>query len=218
MYRPSNTIDRCPNAPGKILYIRNRKRLDPVKQTGQTLLTRVRRVADQPARAEFDDLYRPLVTQYALDCGLSDNDAARTADECIVAMTAFVTGPTYDARAKTLKYAMWTTARQLLQRYTPDNSRPTGSCTTPAPATPGPDAKFERIWYDAHRNHCLDQLRIETSHAQFDAYYRIAVDRWPIERVCANYSLTHEQAAALYSRLNARMHRLMMNLVGSPTP
>ena len=82
------------------------------------------------------------------------------------------------------------------------------------PADQEPDEEFERIWNDEHLRHCLEQLRIEVDFKTFEAFRRLALDQWPVERVCQRYDLTPQYVYAMKSRLTQRLRRLMQSLLG----
>jgi hypothetical protein len=89
-----------------------------------------------------------------------------------------------------------------------------GFLEKPAGGEQRSDDDFERIWTDEHLRHCLEQLRIEVEAVTFEAFRRIVLDTWPVERICMKYQLTPQYVHAMRSRLTERLRRLMRSLIG----
>ena len=181
--------------------------------TRRTLLTRVRGRGDPRAWKEFVGLYRSLVGRYARARGLSAADAKDVAADCMDALAEHVASPDYDPSGGRFKRWLRGLVRAALREraeaasVAPDSERQSH-------AEPTPDEVFERIWGDEHLRHCLEQLRIEVEFKTFEAFRRLALDQWPVERVCETYDLTPQYVCAMKSRLTQRLRRLMQSLLG----
>ena len=188
-----------------------------VDTTRLTLLTRVRDRDDSRAWDEFTGLYRRLFLRYAGVCGLSGHEAEDAAEACMAVLADHVSSPDYDAGGIGFKRWMAALARRCVRNATRERARTPDAATsseTQPHVEPEPDEEFERIWNDEHLRHCLEQLRIEIEFKTFEAFRRLALDQWPVERVCQRYDLTPQYVYAMKSRLTQRLRRLMQSLLG----
>ena len=80
--------------------------------TRPALLTRVKDRGDKHAWTDFVSIYRSIVTRYGMAHGLPAKQAENLAEDCIAALAALVTGPTYDGTCHGVK--RW--LRGLLQK------------------------------------------------------------------------------------------------------
>lgn len=185
--------------------------------TRRTLLARVKDRDDSRAWEEFAGLYRSLLQRYAGVRGLSGSEAEDAAETCMAALGDHVSSLDYDPDGIGFKHWVAALARRCVQNATRERARTSEVATSPEtqpPAEPEPDEEFERIWNDEHLRHCLEQLRIEVEFKTFEAFRCLALDGWPVDRVCERYDLTPQYVYAMKSRLTQRLRRLMQSLLG----
>ena len=135
----------------------------------------------------------------------------------MAALADHVASPEYDPSTGKFKRWLRTLAQRRVQKLLAEVDRRAGGMlnhTERQRAEPTSDEAFERIWNDEHLRHCLEQLRIEVEFKTFEAFRRMVLDQWPIERVCQRYDLTPQYVYAMKSRLTQRLRRLMQGLLG----
>ena len=188
-----------------------------VDATRRTLLERVKDREDSRSWREFSDLYRLLLVRYASARGLSADEAGKLSEDCMTAIAQYVASPDYDPGHGGFKHWLAALVRRRVQTASRRRGLDSGRAAdheVQGELEPRPDVEFERIWRDEHLRHCLEQLRIEVEFKTFEAFRRLVLDEWPVERVCETYDLTPQYVYAVKSRLTQRLRRLMRGLLG----
>ena len=202
-----------PNRLGRDLLTNQGK---SVKSIRETLLMRLRHSGDPSAWSEFIDIYQPLLTRYARARGLGDSGAKLAVAACLAAIQEYVADSSFKASAEHFK--QWVARRtvyaveQAVSGNVPIRCNP--STVEATREGPSPDDEFERIWSEEHRRHGLNQLRAETDFKTFEAFHRIVVDGWSLERVSEHYELNPEYVRAMMSRLTRRLEFFQRGVLG----
>ena len=200
-------------------YTGSNKRGTPnqMDTTRVSLLLRLKANADSRVWLEFTAIYRPILMRYARACGLDAHDAEDIAQECLAQVHQSIGRFEYDKRRGGFK--RW--LRVMVKRRVINRLRKRGECQAesgvfrrPQERESLPEDEFEKIWLDEHVRHCLGKLRDEVEPQTCEAYQRLALDDWSVEKVCQTYGITANNAYVIKSRLTARLRELMAELIG----
>jgi len=187
--------------------------------TRVSLLLRLKARDNSQAWQEFTAIYRPILLRYARACGLDTHDAEDIAQECLTQVNQFIGRFEYDKRRGGFKrWLRVMVKRRVINRLRKrrECQAETGVFKRPQERERLPEDEFERIWLDEHLRHCLGKLRTEVEPRTCEAYQRLALDGWSVEKVCQVYDITANNAYVIKSRLTARLRELMAEIIGEP--
>ena len=185
--------------------------------TRVSLLLRLKARDNSQAWQEFTAIYRPILLRYARACGLDAHDAEDIAQECLAQVNLSIGRFEYDKRRGGFK--RW--LRVMVKRRVINRLRKRRECLAesgvfrrPQEREELPEDEFERIWLDEHLRFCLTKLRDEVEPRTCEAYQRLALDGWTVEKVCETFGITANNAYVIKSRLTARLRELMAEIIG----
>ena len=185
--------------------------------TRVSLLLRLKARDNSQAWREFTAIYRPILLRYARACGLYAHDAEDIAQECLAQVNLSIGRFEYDKRQGGFK--RW--LRVMVKRRVINRLRKRRECLAesgvfrrPQDREALPEDEFEKIWLDEHLRFCLSKLRDEVEPRTCDAYQRLALDGWSVEKVCRTFGITANNAYVIKSRLTVRLRELMAEIVG----
>jgi RNA polymerase sigma-70 factor (ECF subfamily) len=185
--------------------------------TRASLLLRVRDRGDSLAWGEFDTLYRPLLKRYASARGLGADDAEDVAQHCLLTVARKIREFEYDPTRG--RFRAW--LRKLVNdhvssvfRRRREQAARTGDFERPQEREPLPDEEWERIWLEEHLKYCMNLVRKQVAPQTFEAFYRVAIEDWPVERTCQELGMTANQVYVAKSRMTRRLQALMRDLAG----
>lgn len=185
--------------------------------TRASLLIRVRNPADSQAWEEFVALYRPLLVRYARARGLDANDAEDVAQHCLAAIAQKISAFRYDRQRG--RFRSWLRrivnnhVSNLLRRHR-ERLAETHDFERPQQREESPDEAWEKIWLEEHLKYCMKQVRTQLTPHTFEAFHRVAIEGWPVEKVCAALGMSANQVYLAKSRVTRRLRGLMCELVG----
>lgn len=185
--------------------------------TRASLLLRLKSRDNSLAWQEFATIYRPILLRYAQACGLDAHAAEDIAQDCLAQVNQAIGRFDYDKRRGGFKrWLRVMVKRRVINRWRKRNDAPADSSAFDRPQTREqlPEQDFERIWLDEHLRHCLGKLRNEVDPQTCDVFQRLALDDWPVDKVCATYAITPNNAYVIKSRLTARLRQMMSELLG----
>ncbi len=185
--------------------------------TRASLLKRVKDQEDADAWREFVGLYRPLLVRYASARGLPADDAEDVAQHCLGAMTQKLADFEYDPGKG--RFRAWlrrivdNRVNSMFRRRRELPAR-TGDFDRPHERERPPDEAWEQIWLEEHLKLCLRQVRVQVAPTTYDAFHRVAIDDWPVEKVCESLGMSPNQVYVAKSRVTRRLQDLMRDLLG----
>ncbi len=166
---------------------------------------------------EFTAIYRPILLRYVRTCGLSTHDAEDIAQECLAQVNQSIKRFEYDKRRGTFK--RW--LKVMVKRRVIDRLRRRRECQVdsavfkrPQKREALPEGEFEKIWLGAHLRFCLKKLRNEVEPQTCEAYQRLVLDGWSVDKVRQTFNITANHVYVIKSRLTARLRELMTELIG----
>ncbi len=187
--------------------------------TRASLLLRLKARDNSLAWQEFTAIYRPILLRYARACGLDAHDAEDIAQECLAQVNLSIGRFEYDKRRGGFK--RW--LRVMVKRRVINRLRKRRECLaesgvfrSPQVREELPEDEFEKIWLDEHLRFCLTKLRDEVEPRTCEAYQRLALDGWTVDKVCETFGITANNAYVIKSRLTARLRDLMAEIIGDP--
>ena len=185
--------------------------------TRVSLLLRLKTRDNSLAWQEFAAIYRPILVRYARACGLDAHDAEDISQECLAQINLSIGRFEYDNRRGGFK--RW--LRVMVKRRVINRLRKRRECLAesgvfrrPQEREELPEDAFEKIWLDEHLRFCLTKLRDEVEPRTCDAYQRLALDGWPVDKVCRTFGITANNVYVIKSRLTARLRELMAEIIG----
>ena len=187
--------------------------------TRVSLLLRLKADDNSLAWGEFTAIYRPILLRYARACSLDAHDAEDIAQECLAQVNQSIGRFEHDRRRGGFKrWLRVMVKRRVISRFRKrrECQAESGVFRRPQEREGPPEDEFEKIWLDEHLRHCLVKLREEVEPRTCEAYQRLALDGWSVEKVCQTYDITASNAYVIKSRLTARLRELMAEIVGEP--
>lgn len=165
--------------------------------TRKTLLEKLKDVDDRDSWQEFFSLYHGRVYHFALQRGMSAQEAEDVVQETFVSATKNIPQFNYDSsrgkfRSWLLHLAQWRIGdefrkRPRLQVSAPsaDDQRRTGFLERIADPAPGRDleARIDQEWRQAVLDIALQRVKARVSAKQFQAYDLYVVKGWPAAKV-----------------------------------
>ena len=187
--------------------------------TKSTIILRLKEDDNSQAWREFEAIYRPLLVRYARECGLDSFEAEDIAQECLTEVYRHINRFVYDKQRGGLKRWLRVMAKRRVinqRRKRRAFQAESGEFDRPQEREVLPEDAFEAIWLSEHLRYCLERIREEVQPQTCEAFQRLALDGWPVEKVCRTYDITPNNAYAIKARLTGRMRTLMAEIIGEP--
>lgn len=189
---------------------------DLVETTRSSLLIRIRNRGDAQAWATFDDIYRPMLTRFALSLGLNRADADDVVQHCMSAVVDQLETFRYDREQGRFKAWLRTLVGNRVRDLWRKRARTPASVEwehIPA-RDPSPDRAFEQFWLEEHLRHCLRELRREVSSRDYRAFERYAIEQRPADEVAEELGISRGNLHTIKWRLTERIAQKMKALLG----
>ena len=180
---------------------------DP-QQTRSTLIEGVRDLTDTERWEEFDRLYRPMLTRYARDRGLKQDEIDEIVQECMIAIVERISN--FEKRSSFRNWLrgmvehkvadMFRRRPQELQALTRDFSGLNGREKTPIEL-------WEREWNRAHLLHCMSMLRSEVAEHTWQAFHMYVIEEKSVEHIARVLGMTPNQVYVAKSRMMNRIEQ-----------
>lgn len=187
--------------------------------TRSSLLRRVRNLGDRSAWREFDTLYRPLITGYALRAGMGPDAAEEITQQCLAAIVAAI-----HKFQERVSFRAWLRGmvRRKIADYLADRSRHRRADTVVIMQTPddgeGPDELWEKEWNRAHLLYCVESLRSEFAEHTFEAFVLYVLHSLPVPQISTRLGMTPNQIyvakSRVLQRIRERFHETLDSLYG----
>jgi RNA polymerase sigma-70 factor (ECF subfamily) len=188
-----------------------------METTRPSLLLRIRDRSDAAAWAEFDSIYRPMLSRIAAARGLDPATADDIVQECMAAVHRHIGGFQYDPERGRFKGWLRTLVnnrfRNLL-RDKHDYLAESEDFKRPQEREQSPEDLFDQMWREEHLKHCLRQIRDEVEDSTFRAFVAYVIEEQSVESVCEELRMSPNQVHAIKSRLTRRLHARMTELMG----
>jgi RNA polymerase sigma-70 factor (ECF subfamily) len=182
--------------------------------TSPSLLIRIRNRGDQPAWAQFVDIYQPLIHRFARKRGLQEADAADLTQEVLRAVALAVERLDYDPRRGTFRGWLFTVVRNKLCNFLESRQRQIqGSGDTgvqealneqPAPVQ-GPEAEWEREYERRLFSWAAEQVKRTVHDNTWQAFWQTAVEGKSGQEVARALDMSVAAVHLAKSRVMARL-------------
>lgn len=186
--------------------------------TRASLLLRIRNRGDMAAWAEFDAIYRPLLTLYARSRGIDPSAAEDVVQECMTSVHKHIDEFEYDPGKGRFKGWLRTLVNNRFRNLLRDRRDQTAESQDfkrPQEREAEPDEIFDRIWQQEHLKHCLRTVRDEVEETTFRAFVAYVIEDQPIEKVCSELNMNPNQVHAIKFRITKRIQKRMIELLGA---
>ena len=185
--------------------------------TRPSLLLRIRDREDSRAWTTFDEIYRPMLSRFALSLGLNNADAEDVVQHCMSAVVGKLETFEYDRGAGRFKSWLRTLvnnrARDLWRKRRATAAKP-DELAQIVDDNPQPEEAFERIWMEEHLRHCLRELRAEVDPRDYRAFELYAIEQQDAASVSATLGISRGNLHTIKWRLTERVAAKMRALLG----
>jgi RNA polymerase sigma factor (sigma-70 family) len=194
--------------------------MEEIPKTRPSLLVRIRDPQDEPAWAEFVEIYEPLVYRLARRRGFQHADAVELTQEVLLAVASAIDRWEPDPARGKFRTWLFRIARNLMINWLAREQRhPRASGDSrvrdlldqqPAPA--GEDsALFEEEYKRQAFRWAAEQIRGRFHETTWKAFWRTSVEGEPIKQVAGTLGIT---AGAVYIARSRVMARLRQTIEG----
>jgi RNA polymerase sigma-70 factor (ECF subfamily) len=190
--------------------------------TRASLLLRLRDARDKDARAEFVQLYVPLVYGYVRKQGLQDADAAYLAQDVLQAVAGAIGRLDYDPGRGSFRNWLFTVVRRKRSNWqaspsTWNRAQESGDTATPqlleqCPAPERDEAEWDTEWQRRLYDWASARVRREVTDATWQAFWRTAFDGQPVKQVAADLGISAGAVYIARSRILARLKELVQSV------
>ncbi|MCG3132715.1 MAG: hypothetical protein FLDDKLPJ_03581 [Phycisphaerae bacterium] len=188
--------------------------------TRSTLIERVRRLDDVGGWAEFDRLYRPLLTRYARQRGLSGPDAEDVAQESLEVVFRRIQD--FKKRKSFRGWLRRIVENKVMHQMTRLRRAARGggdAAIDLACASGGTPAEiWERHWNQTHLLYCLSTLREDFAEHTLRSFEMYVLQQRPVDEICRTLGMTRNHVYVaknrIMRRLRERFEALMSSLYG----
>ncbi|MEO1614419.1 MAG: sigma-70 family RNA polymerase sigma factor [Planctomycetota bacterium] len=196
-------------------------RVQPVPETRDTLLLRLRDPADQAAWDEFVELYRPVIYRIAIARGLQHADAMDLLQTVFVSVAQSI--DRWEKQTPATKFRHWllrvakNATLNAVTRRPPDQAGAGVTDLLKAYARPD-DETSSRIDWEYRRqlyNHAAERVRSEVEPDTWRAFSMTAIDGIKIEVAASELGKSVGTIYASRSRVMKRLSQAIDELTGS---
>lgn len=179
-----------------------------MSETRESLLGRVRNLDDRTSWEEFDGIYRPLLTGYALARGLTSDEAEEVAQQCLTSIVTQI--QSFERR---VGFRGW--LRSMIDHKVDDHLRTrirmrggrTRDFDREQASEANPALQFERQWNKTHLLCCLNEVRHEVAPVTFEAFELYVLREWPVLRIADRLGMTPNQVYVAKHRIMDRLKK-----------
>ncbi len=185
--------------------------------TSQSLLIRVRNASDFDAWAQFDRIYRPMLTRFSVASGLTDADAEDVVQHCMTAISQHIKSFEYDpARGRFKGWLRTLVSNRIrnLRRGTREFAADSHEFERPQSTESSPDDLFDVIWQQELLSHCLAEVRKDVAESSYAAFEALVLQEQPLEQVCRRFEMNAGQVHVIRFRMTQRIRNRMHLLLG----
>lgn len=190
-----------------------------METTRASLLIRIRDGKNAAAWGEFDRLYRPMLTRFALARGLDANAAEDVVQHAMMAVQSHIKDLNYDPDRGRFRGWLRTIVNNRIRNLLAarhERLAETRDFNRADPAASEADDAFDLMWMKEHLNYCLNQLRESVELTSYRAFELFVLQDKPVEAVCTELSLNANQLYSIKFRLTRKLAELMREVVGEP--
>lgn len=174
--------------------------------TRSSLLSQVRDLQDAEGWKAFDSLYRPLLTEYAMQRGLRRDAAEEVAQQSMAAVVHAI--PRF-RRQKSFRAWLRKLVNHKVSDYLSRERRQRQADTQVweqlSDGEPAPAQLWQRRWNEAHVRYVIDKLRGELAEHTLRAFELYVVQECPVEEISAILGMTANQIYVAKSRVLSRL-------------
>lgn len=181
-----------------------------------SLLLRIKDLKDADAWAEFDAIYRPILSRFAAARGLQRADVDDVVQHCMTAIHAHIKTFEYDrkkGRFKAWLRTMVDNRVRNLARKRRERVAESGDLRRLEAREPAVEEVFDQVWMEEHLKHALRLLRTELDETTFIAFEAYAVQGRPAEDVCRELGVRTSQLYKLKWRVTRKLGEIMKTLL-----
>lgn len=185
--------------------------------TRNSLLLRIRDGKDAAAWRDFDALYRPMLTRFALARGLDAAEAEDVVQHAMMAVQAHIGTLDYDPAKGRFRGWLRTIVNNRIRNLLTsrrERSAETRDFNRPDPQDESPDQEFDLLWMKEHLNYCLNLLKQEVEPDSYRAFDLFVLHDRPVDAVCAELRMNPNQLYSIKFRLTRKLAALMREVVG----
>ncbi|HMQ15829.1 MAG TPA: sigma-70 family RNA polymerase sigma factor [Phycisphaerae bacterium] len=182
--------------------------------TRRSLLVRVRDADDDAAWAEFETLYRDLITRYARVRGLQPADADDVCQAVMARLCRSLRRFEYDSRKGRFRTYLYRAVRNaIVDQFARPNRLPTAvqpdeATLLVADTAEGGDAEWEREWENHHLRLAMATIRRTFDEASVQMFERLLAGD-SVEQVAEAFGSTPPAVQKIKQRIRARMQELI---------
>jgi len=183
--------------------------------TRSTFLAELKDRSNERAWRTFDQLYRPMLVNYALSRGLRSEDAEDVTQQCVQAVLEQIAGFEHFGSFKSWLHTIVERRICDLFRRRPELHAGTTFWAGEVDAHPNPAENWDRQFWLAHVRHCVAAIRHDIAESTYAAFVAFALEEQPAAAVAQQLGLSANQVYVAKHRVLERIRGLMVELTGS---
>ncbi len=184
-------------------------------QTRSTFLAELKDRSNERAWRTFDQLYRPMLVNYALCRGLRPEDADDVTQQCVQIVVEQIGAFEHFGSFKSWLHTIVERRICDLFRRRPELQAGTTFWAGQRDARPDPIESWDRQWWVAHVRHCVAAIRHDIAESTYAAFVAFALEERPAAAVAQQLGLTVNQVYVAKHRVLERIRGLLLELTGS---
>lgn len=205
--------------PPRVGVLQSLELLEPVlmETTRASLLLRIRDRGDSAAWAEFDAIYRPILTRLCMARGFDRSGTDDIVQQCMLTVHRHIGGFEYDQAKGRFKSWLRTMAINQMKNQWRGQQEVQGGTSLgvgEAASIESPEQAFDKIWMEEHLSYCLQAIRNEIEPHAYEAFRLYALEERSPEEVCAQVGMEPAQLYRLKYKVTQRLADKMRELLG----
>jgi len=186
-------------------------------ETRSTLLAALKDRSDEKAWHTFNQLYRPMLVNYARKRGLSRDDAEDVTQQCVAVVVEQIGDYQHAGSFKTWLHTI--VERRICDVFRRRREVQGDSAFWVAhqeqPDTgPKPEEIWEHQWWTDHLRHCAAAVRHDIEDTTYAAFVAYAIEEQPASAVAELLGITSNQVYVAKHRVLQRIRGLLVELIG----
>ncbi len=188
-----------------------------VDETRSSLLAALKDRSNRKAWHTFNQLYRPMLVNYACKRGLSREDAEDVTQQCVAVVVEHVGDYQHAGSFKTWLHTIAERRICDVYRRRRELQGDTSFWTTreaQPDCQPSPEEVWERQWWTDHLRHCAAAVRHDIEDHTYAAFVAYALEDQPASAVAQLLGISLNQVYVAKHRVLERIRGLLFELTG----
>lgn len=191
-----------------------------MQTTRCSLLLRIKNRQDDASWRQFDEIYRPMLYQFAISRGLKDAEAEDVVQFCMAAIQEQIHAFDYDPSRGRFKGWLRTLVNNRVRNLVRNkHEQPAESAVFQRPAQQAtPEEEFDRLWMIEHLKHAMRAVQAEVGETAFQVFQMYVMEQQPVEEICKKLGVDASQIHKTKFRLTRKLAEKLAELGEEASP